>query len=55
MDIITVMAILFFSVLAGAVISVTITHFIERARYRRNQQLQPLIGVVLPKEDNKNA
>lgn len=54
MDIITVMAILFFSVIAGAGIATLITFFIERARYRRNQRLQPLIGVVLPKED-KNA
>ena len=54
MDIIGVMLILFCSVLAGAGISLLITYLTGRYRARRNQQLQPLLGVVLPKED-KNA
>lgn len=49
MDIITVMLILFFSVVAGGIVATGIMWSIERVRARR--KLQPLLGVVLPKED----
>jgi len=51
MDIIGVMAIIILSLIAGAVIALLITRIMERSRARRNN-LQPLLGVVLPKEDN---
>lgn len=50
MDIITVMLILLFSVVVGALVALLIGYIMERKRARR-AQLQPLIGVVLPKED----
>lgn len=50
MDIITVILILFLSVIIGALVATGIMWAIDRVRARRNK-LQPLLGVVLPKED----
>lgn len=50
MDIFSVMLVLVGSSLVGFLIAVSIMYFADRARARRNK-LQPLLGVVLPKED----
>lgn len=49
MDIISVMLVLVLSVVFGALIATGIMYLVGRARARRN--LQPMLGVVLPKED----
>lgn len=49
MDIISVMLVLVGGVVVGGLIALGITYLLGRARARRN--LQPMLGVVLPKED----
>lgn len=50
MDIFSVMLVLVGSSLVGFLIAVVIMLVSDRARARRNK-LQPMLGVVLPKED----